>query len=248
LGEVPDELLFELPTSVGVLVSESAADYGPICNQPPIVALVSPLSESPRRALVVTPLLSVDDACTSSDVTCIESVSQTDVLVGEVVGAAFVDSQRDLVTLVWTTSGGFPMRATATRISLDEVVTVAETIEVSESGELAPLDESSLAGLQIREAVLRPGEWQTGIVHAGVYQVDDHEFQVSAQFGSALSIVERPGGQAVDIQGHEGLWVPDGGGFLLYSPRDGVIVTVEGLGSPAAAAEVAASIELRARG
>lgn len=220
VSQVPSAIT--LDTSVGV-VSRSASDYGPLCQQPPLATLTS--SDNPSQSLIVYPSSAVG-ACTSLDVTCANGRGWADVAIGDSHGQVYVDSANTYVALRWTTPNGYPLHALGRDVSKDQAIEVAEALDIGGDGIELGSDVETLE-FQLEDFGVRKGEWIDDIVNQVVVRSRGLSVQVSARFRPAFSVYQIPAGQLVGEDGNA-VWVTDGGGILMVGRDNGVLVMVEG--------------------
>lgn len=235
-ARVPADLRFEAP---GEVVSESASDYGPLCQQPPLAVLTSSGSDS-TSSFVIYPSTAVQ-ACTSLDVTCPGGRGWTAVAIGDSQGEALIDPADGYVGLRWTTPNGYALHALGNDVSLDEAVAVAELVDVGDNRVEFASDVAAL-GFDVEDFGRGKGEWITDIVNIAVVSSRGLEVQISTRYRPAFSVHGVPAGQVVGENG-EAVWVSDGGGFLMAKKNDQILAIVEGAEDPDHALELLNGID-----
>lgn len=220
VSQVPSAIT--LDSSVEV-VSRSASDYGPLCQQPPIAAFTS--SDDLTQSLVVYPSSAVG-ACTSLDATCSSGRGWADVTIGDSHGQAYVDSSDTYIGLRWATPNGYPLHALGRAVTEDQAIEIAEALEVGGDGIEFQSDVEG-PEFQLENFGIRKGEWIDDIVNQIVVRSRGLSVQVSARFRPAFSVYQVPAGQFVGEDGNA-VWVTDGGGILMVGQDNGVLVMVEG--------------------
>ncbi len=254
-SSVPSEILFHIPGEPPV--TEGFSDSGPTCDQPPALTL---LAFSDRSKLDTTAGLAIwpsltrfEDECPPESCSAVGSPGEgTDTSPLEEVTIndrpALLFSYVGTYRLWWEDATGVPLYSVASGVTREELLSVAEAATVDPVDHLVSVPESLPAGLVMVERGPSLGIWQESFGHGQKFRIDDADIHVDVTSSVATGRLDTPYtrhafnvgfSDLVAVNATVGVWIPEGGNHLFFTPAEGVLVSVEGAGSADQAIDIA---------
>jgi hypothetical protein len=251
-AEVPPELAFEL--SGHSPVSSGTRDMGPTCEQTPALVLLAWTDQSELEATagasVWASLTRFEDACPPGSCSFEGRTDHSDGLTVNGRPARLFEYQ-GTHELWWVDSDGVPLHGVFSGLSTDEVVSLASEIGVDPDTHLADTPTNLVAGLEVVKREPSVGVWTPTVSHDKTYEIDGTSVHVSARLADALGDASTPYTRftsnvyfpdLIDLDETVGLWIPEGGNYLLFETDKGVKAAVEGAADKDAAVTIAQSL------